>query len=96
VISRQLGSHVLLEDREVSMLNSVLEFRICGWLDSESVGSGGDGMLVGSGYHFIFFASKFFVFFLAACGSLLLREGLGGRGLYVETCSHLVADEGGG
>jgi hypothetical protein len=59
-ISRQLGSRSLLEDREVSMLNRVLEFRICGWLDNES--GSGDG--------------------LAACGSLLLREGLGGRRLY--------------
>jgi hypothetical protein len=67
VISRQLGSHALQEDREVLMLNRVLEVRTCGWVDGESAESGGDGELVGAGHHFIFFAFNFFVFFLAAC-----------------------------
>ena len=68
VISRERGSRVLL------ILNRVLEFRACGWLDNESVASGGDGVHVGSGHFLIFFA---------VCGLSLLREGLGGRGLYL-------------
>jgi hypothetical protein len=64
VISRQLGSHALQKDREVLIFNRVLEVR----MDDESGESGGNGVLVGAGHHFIFFAFKFFVFFLAACG----------------------------
>ncbi len=72
-ISRQLGDRALLEDREVSMLNCVLEFRICGWLDNES--GSRDGMLVGAGHHFIFLASKSFVY----AGSHIVTDG-GERG----------------
>jgi hypothetical protein len=38
VISRQLGSRALPEDLEVSILNRVLEFGACGWLDNELAG----------------------------------------------------------
>jgi hypothetical protein len=57
VVSRELISYALSEDRKVLMLSRVLELRTCGWLNNELTGRG--------------------------CGLSLLREGLGGRGLYV-------------